>query len=452
MDLQNVLAELGYVQPTPIQSAALPFMLLGKKDVVGHAKTGSGKTLAYALPIVMQVQLDAKFPHALVLCPTRELCQQVARVTRSLARKHPGFTVLPLTGGEPIRGQIDSLQRGTHVVVGTPGRILDHIKRNTLQLSNIQTLILDEADRMLDMGFQKDVESIMAELPQKRQTHFFSATFSDAIHEMSKRHQHDVVSVQDPSETDDVNSIDQFFVESNKNNKIETLLLSLNQHCQHSAMVFCNFKSSVAKVTGALKAANVSVGCLHGDLDQFHRDQVLARFRNRSLRILVATDVAGRGIDIAEIGAVINFELPDKPEIYVHRIGRTGRAGQKGVAISMVETKANKKLKDIEAFTGTAIASLEQAIPLTSTSDMSEDAPMRTILISGGRKDKIRPGDVLGALTGDAGGLKGTDIGKIELHDRLTYVAVRKEVSEKAAKGLNAERIKRKRFKATLIK
>ena len=449
--LQKVLDELGYDVPTPIQVASLP-LLLDNKDVIGQAKTGSGKTLAYALPIVQQIDLSHREPHALILCPTRELSQQVVRVLRTIARRHPGLAVLPLTGGEAIRGQIESLQRGVHALVGTPGRIRDHLERSTLKLNSLQTVVLDEADRMLDMGFQGDVEKILDALPKKRQTLFFSATFTDQINEMSQRHQINALKVGNERETKETNSIDQYFIESTKTDKIENLKNALSMYCEESAMVFCNFKASVAKVTETLREAGANVGCLHGDLDQFHRDQVLARFRNQSIRILIATDVAGRGIDIEEVDAVINFELPDKPEIYIHRIGRTGRAGHRGIALSIIDPKEQRKLKAIKDITKVPITPMPQKPSvLKPETAITRDAPMRTILISGGRKDKIRPGDVLGALTGKAGGLEGTDIGKIEIHDRLTYVAVRKEVSQRAEKGLNTERIKRKRFRATLI-
>lgn len=390
----------------------------------------------------------------MVVCPTRELSAQVAREIRKLGRGHAGLQVLVLSGGEPLGPQLGSLERGVHIVVGTPGRLLDHWNRGTLKPDRIKTVVLDEADRMLDMGFGADVEQILSAMPKQRQTVLFSATFPNSIEEMCRVHQQGGVriTIEEPEEA--VHDIEQLAVMVEPDNKTNALLAVFDRFNPESALVFCNFKATVGELAHTLATAGVGADALHGDLDQFHRDQVLAKFRNRSVRVLIATDVAARGLDVEDLELVVNYELPDKAEIYVHRIGRTGRAGKGGRALSLVSARDRKRIDAIEASTGTR--------PTTITLGKSPDkdvpkvgvdltSPMDTILISGGRKDKVRAGDILGALTGEAGGLAGTDIGKIEIQDRLSYVAVARRVSRKAVQSLNAGRIKGKRFRATLV-
>jgi ATP-independent RNA helicase DbpA len=449
-----VMLELGYADLTPIQAQSIPVLLAGR-DLVGQSKTGSGKTAAFALPILQKVDLGNRSPQALVVCPTRELCAQVVREIRKLGRRHDGLQVLTVSGGEPLRAQAGALKRGVHVVVGTPGRLLDHLQRGWLETGAIATLVLDEADRMLDMGFLADIERILCELPKKRQTALFSATFPNTIETLSRTVQQRAVRVTVEEESE-AREIRELAVVTEPDRRLDALYWALNEYAHESALVFCNFKATVAELETALCADGASVACLHGDMEQFERNQVLARFRNRSVRILVATDVAGRGIDVEDLDLVVNYELPAQPEIYVHRIGRTGRAGRTGTAVSLFSTREERKLTDIEALTGIPIERVQRS----SRSDPGitalargfvRDAPMQTILISGGRKDKLRPGDILGALTGDAGGLRGEDIGKIEIHDRLSYVAVTSHLSRRAAKSLGTGRIKTRRFRATLI-
>ena len=372
---------------------------------------------------------------------------------RKLGRKHTGLQVLEVTGGAPAQPQASALERGVHVVVGTPGRLLDHLQRRSLDPRSLRVVVLDEADRMLDMGFQNQVESILKALPKSRQTVFFSATFPDTIEALSRTHQKDAVRITIDEPDQIAPEIRQLALRAEPEQKLSSLYWVLNEYPHESALIFCNFKSSVAKLEQSLTASGVSADCLHGDLDQFHRDQVLAKFRNWSVRVLVATDVAGRGIDVEDLDLVINYELPDQPEIYLHRIGRTGRAGKLGLAISLATARQSQKLADIESMSGTPIERLTPSLPAEAerVGGLARPARMGTILISGGRKDKLRPGDILGALTGDAGGLRGADIGKIEIHDRLTYVAVAKSVSRAATKSLNQGRIKAKRFRATLV-
>tara|TARA_R110002126_G_scaffold12416_5_gene53983 strand:+ start:9421 stop:10839 length:1419 start_codon:yes stop_codon:yes gene_type:complete len=453
--LQSVVQELGYSHPTPIQAAAIPALLEGR-DLVGQSKTGSGKTAAFALPILQRIDMQDRSLQALILCPTRELCAQVAREIRKLGRSHAGLAVIELVGGQPARPQREALERGVHIAVGTPGRLLDHLDRRSLDPSSIRTVVLDEADRMLDMGFGEDVARILRGLPSERQTVLFSATFPDSIESIKRTFQRNALRVEIETPTEELADIRQLHLTATPSDKLHALCWLLHSFPHESALVFCNFKSTVAEITQALGAAGVSVDRLDGDLDQFHRDQVLARFRNQSVRVLVATDVAGRGLDVEGLDLVINAELPHQPEIYVHRIGRTGRAGKQGVAISISSGPDDSRIQAAEELTGKPIDALDRSANHDPGMEallqgLSGPPRMATILISGGRKDKVRPGDLLGALTGDAGGLQGSDVGKIEVRETLSYVAVSLDVAEPAVRRLNDGRIKGKRFRATLV-
>ncbi len=444
--LLAAIGEIGFETPTPIQAKTIPLLLQGR-DVIGQSRTGSGKSAAFSLPILQNLDLDQRAPQALVICPTRELCAQVAADIRSLGRRLPGLVVVTLTGGEPSAHQRSALENGVHIVVGTPGRLLDHVERGTLQPEKIRYAVLDEADRMLEMGFLDDVEKILHELSPNRQTALFSATFPGPIESISRTHQRDAIRVTVAEENLE-GEIRHLLHEAAPTEKRESLrwLLSTQEH--ESALVFCNFKATVAELTEHLGREGASVDCIHGDLTQFERDQVLARFRNRSVRILVATDVASRGLDVKDLDLVINYELPMQPEIYVHRAGRTGRAGNHGIAISLHTEREHAKLDDIRD-AGFLFATYE---PGSEDVDrLRRPAMMSTILISGGRKDKVRPGDILGALTGEAGGLRGDQVGKIEVRDRLTYVAVHRDVARRATEAINKGRIKKRRFRASLV-
>ena len=454
--LLSVVADLGYARPTPIQCAAIPPLLAGK-DVIGQSRTGSGKTAAFALPILQRIDLEERGLQALVVCPTRELSAQVARDFRALGRRHAGLTVVELVGGQPSRPQRDALERGAHIAVGTPGRLLDHVQSRSLKTESLTTLVLDEADRILDMGFAEEVEAILRALPVVRQTVLFSATFPESITAISEAYQCDAVRVRiaDPDEAKD--EIRQLQVVTDAQDRFHALCWLLHEFPHESALIFCNFKATVAELATTLANADISADRLDGDLDQFHRDQVLARFRNGSIRLLIATDVAGRGIDIEGLDLVVNYELPQQSEIYVHRIGRTGRAGKSGTAISLTIAGQDKRIRAIEELTGVEIAIVERHAGNEVGLDvllrsLAQGAKMETILISGGRKDKVRPGDILGALTGDAGGLRGKDVGKIEIQERLSYVAVERTVARAAVERLNRGRIKGKRFRATLVR
>ena len=451
--LCQVVAELGFTTPTPVQARAIPLLLAGR-DLIGQSSTGSGKTAAFGLAILQKLKRGERRPQALILCPTRELCTQVARELRKLGRREAGLAVLILSGGQPMKPQLAALQRGVHVVVGTPGRALDHIVRGSLDLSGVATVVVDEADRMLEMGFGVEMGKILGGAPKPRQTVFFSATYPRSIDAMTKAHQHDPerLTVGDAEGPRALSRQWAYAVDDGSDGaRTGTLLAILRASPPESAIVFCNFKATVARVEQALRAAGVSSASLHGDLEQRDRDFVMAKFRNHSIRVLVATDVAARGLDIEGLDLVVNFELPSQPEIYVHRIGRTGRAGQAGVAVSLVGPQDRAKVKAIEAAIGSPLA--RQVVPAVDrggSRDAAPDAAMETLYISGGRKDKLRPGDILGALTGEAGGFPGSDVGKIEIHERFSYVAIAKGSAARAIQLLGAGRIKGKKFKVGL--
>jgi len=458
--LLEVVAELGFKELTPIQAESIPLLLAGK-DVLGQSRTGSGKTAAFGLPILQDIRMERRDLQALVLCPTRELSAQVARELRKLGRRHPGLQVLVLAGGEPLRPQASALEKGVHIAVGTPGRVLDHLRRDILRLDQVRTLVLDEADRMLEMGFQEHMEEILAAVPEQRQTVFFSATYPVTIEALSRKYQNDAVRVEIESEPEEIPSIRQLLITTEQEDKPRALRAVLLHHPHESALVFANLKTTVAQLDKSLSAAGVSCASLHGDLEQYDRDRVLAKFRNGSTRVLVATDVAARGLDVADLDLVVNYDLPGQPEIYVHRIGRTGRAGKTGLAISLATPREQPKIKAIQEATGATIerVSLASLTPVELPEEaekpaptLARDAKMQTLRISGGRKQKMRPGDILGALTGEAGGLSGSQIGKIEIHDNFSYVAIDTSVSEAAKKSLSSGRIKGKKFIVTLEK
>ena len=457
--LSQALDELGFSTLTPIQAASLPPLLEGR-DLIGQSRTGSGKTLAFALPVLARLRLSPRALQALVLCPTRELSAQVARELRRIGRHLPGLQVLVLAGGAPLRPQASALERGTHVVVGTPGRVLDHLRRDTLRLDDVATVVLDEADRMLDMGFADDMDAILDALPERRQTVLFSATFPPTMEAMSRRFQRNPARVSMEDAPSEVPAIRQcLLLVSDPADKPKALRRVLAEHPHESALVFANQKATVAELDAAMRGAGVSVASLHGDLEQYERDLVLAKFRNASTRVLIATDVAARGLDVDHLDLVINYDLPVQPDIYVHRIGRTGRAGKVGVAVSLASAREKPKVQAIEARTGTRLERLGAPAQVEPTdapepeaSPLARDARMDTLRIAGGRKQKMRPGDILGALTGEAGGLRGEDIGKIEIHENFSYVAVAKEVARAAQKSLSSGRIKGKRFVVVLVK
>ena len=454
--LTEVVQELGFTAMTPIQAQSIPSLLEGK-DLIGQSKTGSGKTAAFSLPILNRLDLSQRHIQALILCPTRELCTQVAREIRRLGRKQPGLQILIISGGQPIYPQLTALEKGVHIVVGTPGRVLDHLRRKSIDLGGAKTLVLDEADRMLDMGFQEDMEQILDAIPKSRQTVFFSATYPKTIDSMSRKYQKNPVRVtMEDTEAQPVN-IRQMYYLAEPEVKLNGLVWLIQQNQPESAIIFCNLKATVIELGRAFSQLGISTGALHGDLEQAERDRVMAKFRNKSTRILVATDVAARGIDVENLDAVFNYDLPLQADIYVHRIGRTGRAGKKGLAISLVTARQKSKIPAIEAYTGIQIQ--EKTLAQVSQLNLSEfkscinqTAAMATLYVGGGRKDKMRPGDLLGALTGEAGGFKGNDIGKIEIHDRFSYVAISKSLAPIALQRLRDGLIKGRKFRVEMVR
>jgi len=439
--LLAVLAELGYAAPTAIQRLAIPPLLAGR-DLIGQSKTGSGKTAAFAIPLLERVRSGERVPQALVLCPTRDLCTQVAGEIRKLGRYQPNLQVLIVSGGQPLKPQAQALERGVPVVVATPGRLLDHLERGQVSLRTVRLLVLDEADRMLDMGFHDDMAAILAHLPAQRQTALFSATFDEAVLALSERYQR---SPQRVEVVDAPPAIAQRALRVSDEQRGEALLSVLRGQALASAVVFCNTKQAVDEVTELLQRAGQPADRLHGGLEQRERDLALAKLRNGTTRVLVATDVAARGLDISGLAAVINYEPPAQPEVYVHRIGRTGRAGEQGLAVTLYTAEEAFRIAAIEAYTGAPIAPWQ---PVADT--VAEPAPrLRTLCIGAGRKDKLRPGDILGALTG-AAGLSADQVGRIEVADRSSYVAVPAELAKAALSGLRRGRIKGRRFRIDL--
>ncbi|OAT54385.1 ATP-dependent RNA helicase DbpA [Providencia heimbachae] len=440
------LNELGYLTMTPIQAAALPAILAGK-DVRAQAKTGSGKTAAFGLGLLQRIDAKQFNTQSLVLCPTRELADQVASELRRLARYIPNIKILTLCGGVPFSIQRDSLVHAAHIIVATPGRLLDHLKKETVSLDALQTFVLDEADRMLDMGFLEAIEDVIACAPKQRQTLLFSATWPEAIASISKRIQQEPLAIEINS-VDELPAVEQQFYEISRHGKIDLLQKLLSREQPASCVVFCNTKKDCQDVFDALTESNQSVLALHGDMEQRDRDQTLVRFANGSSRVLVATDVASRGLDIKALEMVINYELSWDPEVHVHRIGRTARAGESGLAISLCAPEEAQRANALEEMLNMKLN--WQPVP-SGLKIIPLEAEMATLCIDGGKKTKMRPGDILGALTGDVG-LDGADIGKIVIHPMHAYVAVRRSVANQAWKKLQQGKIKGKNVKARLFK
>ncbi|WP_312740716.1 ATP-dependent RNA helicase DbpA [Cedecea neteri] len=440
------LSELGYHEMTPVQEAALPAILAGK-DVRAQAKTGSGKTAAFGLGLLQHIDASQFLTQSLVLCPTRELADQVAKELRRLARYMPNIKILTLCGGQPFGVQRDSLQHAPHIIVATPGRLLDHLKKETVKLEALQTLVLDEADRMLDMGFADAIDEVIAHAPARRQTLLFSATWPAAIAAISGRIQREPQTIEIDT-VDELPSVEQQFYEVSRGGKIGLLLALLSKHQPASCVVFCNTKKDCQAVCDALNERHQSALALHGDMEQRDRDQTLVRFANGSSRVLVATDVAARGLDIKALEMVINYELSWDPEVHVHRIGRTARAGQSGLAISFCAPEEAQRASVLAEMLNLSLK--WQQIP-SGVSVKPLEAEMATLCIDGGKKAKMRPGDILGALTGDMG-LEGADIGKIDVHPIHVYVAVRQSVARHAWKQLQQGKIKGKSVKVRLLK
>ena len=441
------LQQLGYLQMTPIQAASLPRTLQGQ-DLIAQASTGSGKTAAFGLPLLQALNPRWFAIQALVLCPTRELADQVASEIRRLGRAQDNLKVVTVYGGVPSRNQIASLENGAHVVVGTPGRVLDLMQRGVLDIGQLKTLVLDEADRMLDMGFLADIDSVVRQCPAERQTLLFSATYPEGIAQLAQRfmRQPELVKV---SAQHSAGKIVQRWYEVEPRAKAEAVARLLLHFRPESTLVFCNTKQQCRAVAQALQAQGFSALALHGELEQRERDEVLVQFANRSASVLVATDVAARGLDIAELPAVINVDVTPDPEVHIHRIGRTGRGEAEGLALNLVGMDEMGSVGRIEQLQGRA----SEFFPLSELTAAPGGAlvpPMCTIQIVGGRKDKIRAGDVMGAMCADFGYAR-AQVGKISVNDFSTYVAVERAIASEACARLNAGRVKGKSVKARLL-
>ncbi len=432
------LESLGYTEMTPIQAQSLPVMLKGM-DLIAQAKTGSGKTAAFGIGLLNPLNPRFFGCQALVLCPTRELADQVAKELRRLARSADNIKILTLCGGVPFGPQIGSLEHGAQIIVGTPGRIQQHLSKGTLKLDGLNTLVLDEADRMLDMGFYDSIAEIIGQTPTRRQTLLFSATYPSGIKQLSAAFMRNPQQVKADALHDDT-QIEQRFYEIAPEERMDAVVKLLNCYRPQSCVAFCFTKQQCQEVVDHLTAKGISAAVLNGDLEQRDRDQVLAMFANRSLSVLVATDVAARGLDIDALDMVINVELARDSEIHIHRVGRTGRAGEKGLAMSLVAPAEGHRAQAIETLQRAPL----NWHPLSSLKHQGGaplQPPMITLCIGAGRKEKLRPGDILGALTGEAG-IPGTQVGKIAIFDFQAYVAVERVVAMQALKCLTEGKIK----------
>lgn len=441
------LESLGYKKMTPIQAQAIPHVLKGK-DLIAKAKTGSGKTATFGIGLLEKINPRFFGAQAMILCPTRELADQVGKELRKLARNTANIKLVLLCGGKPFGFQKASLEHGAHIIVGTPGRIQDHLNRETLSLSGLQTLVLDEADRMLDMGFSDVIHEIIEQAPKNRQTLLFSATYPEAMSTMCDSILTDPVTVSVDSEHQ-TNVIEQTFHQVSADNRNKTLLALFQHYQPETALVFCHTKKQCGEVANFLNQQGIDALAIHGDLEQRDRDEVLVKFTNHSCSVLVATDVAARGLDIKALQAVINYELPRDPEIYIHRIGRTGRAGEKGIALSLYTQAEKNRVDVIEAYQ-------DKPCKVFDISALKRDgkfilrAPMVTVQLNIGRKNKIRPGDLLGALTGDAG-LNSSQIGKIDIFDVVSFVAIERKMAGQVLKYFLEGKVKGRKVRARSI-
>lgn len=446
--LLDNLSSLGFKEMTDIQAQSLPLMLEGK-DVIGQGKTGSGKTVAFGLGLLNNLNVKRFRVQALVLCPTRELADQVAIEIRKLARAIHNIKVLTLCGGSPMGPQIGSLEHGAHIIVGTPGRVEEHLRKGRLSLGELNTLVLDEADRMLDMGFEEPLERIVAACPQQRQNLLFSATYPKKIEQLVGHIMQAPIKVEVTS-THTETSIKQYFYEvSGNDERIDAVRRVLYNFQPHSAIVFCNTKAECQTLSDNLASEGFDCAALHGDLEQRDRDRTLVRFANKSLTVLIATDVAARGIDVNDVDLVVNYHIAHDPEVHVHRVGRTGRAGQTGTACSFISHKEAHKIIRLEEY-------IEQSItptPLPSDEVFNNklvQAPMVTLQIDGGKKNKLRPGDILGGLTSNPE-ISGDQIGKIKVQATSAYVAVKKSIAKRALKTISEGKMKGRTFRVRKI-
>lgn len=504
--IMRAIAEMGFEQPSPIQAQSIPIAVEGK-DMIGQARTGTGKTASFGIPMLQRINPKDKNLQAIVLCPTRELAIQSANEIRKLAKFLHGIKVLPIYGGQEISKQIRSLKGGVQIVIGTPGRVMDHLRRHTLKPQTVDIVVLDEADEMLNMGFREDIETILGQLPEERQTMLFSATMPKPILEIAKRYLHEPEIVKVIQKELTVPKIEQYYYEVNPRKKNEVLSRLLDMYDPSLSLVFCNTKRKVDELVADLKGRGYFAEGLHGDMKQSQRDRVMNGFRNGRTDILVATDVAARGIDVADVEAVFNYDVPQDDEYYVHRIGRTGRAGREGRAFTLVVGKEIYKLKDIQRYCKTKIRRqpipsvndvaaikveklLEQAGELIATDglgrmmdlleeyldgrdysatemaaallamqlgetstqtlpkeefgDTGAEPGMVRMFMNIGKKDRVRIGDILGAVAGESG-MEGALVGTIDMYDNFSFVEVPQEYAAAVLEAMNHSKIKGRR-------
>ncbi len=440
--LKERLSSLGLHTMTPVQAESIPLILQGR-DLIVHSKTGSGKTLAFGIPIVVESDTAGHLPHTLILTPTRELAEQISGVLREIATYKPNLKMVSLYGGTPLRAQATSLSRGAHILIGTPGRILDHLSKGTLDLSTVRRVVLDEADRMLDMGFYEDIMKIIKPIPPKRQTLLFSATFSPKIEALatSLLQSPKMVRVESHHEA---HKITAYYYETDE--KFRTLKAIIGSYRPRSLLIFANTKQEVATLSERLMREGHSVIALHGDLDQTARYEAVVMFSHGSRRIMVATDVASRGLDIHGVDMVINYDLPFDREVYTHRIGRTGRAEATGIALSLTGSHRNPKTDYIRV-----CATEGESQALQVERDYTMEATWETLCLSGGKRDKLRKGDILGTLCKEIG-IASEKIGQIDLTQTRSYIALHHDVTATVHKALQAGlKIKKRRVKGWAI-
>ncbi|MFR4746319.1 MAG: DEAD/DEAH box helicase [Clostridium sp.] len=504
--IMRAIAEMGFEQPSPIQAQSIPIAVEGK-DMIGQARTGTGKTASFGIPMLQRINPKDKSLQAIVLCPTRELAIQSANEIRKLAKFLHGIKVLPIYGGQEISKQIRSLKGGVQIVIGTPGRVMDHLRRHTLKPQTVDIVVLDEADEMLNMGFREDIETILGQLPEERQTMLFSATMPKPILEIAKRYLQEPEIVKVIQKELTVPKIEQYYYEVNPRKKNEVLSRLLDMYDPSLSLVFCNTKRKVDELVADLKGRGYFAEGLHGDMKQSQRDRVMNGFRNGRTDILVATDVAARGIDVDDVEAVFNYDVPQDDEYYVHRIGRTGRAGREGRAFTLVVGKEIYKLKDIQRYCKTKIRRqpipsvndvaaikveklLEQAGELIATDglgrmmdlleeyldgsdysatemaaallamqlgetstqtlpkeefgDTGAEPGMVRMFMNIGKKDRVRIGDILGAVAGESG-MEGALVGTIDMYDNFSFVEVPQEYAAAVLEAMNHSKIKGRR-------
>jgi len=443
------LASLGYQEMTPIQAQALPHVL-EHKDIIARAKTGSGKTATFALGLLNKLDVKRFRVQTLVLCPTRELADQVAAEIRKLARGIHNIKVLTLCGGVAFGPQVGSLEHGAHIIVGTPGRVEEHLRKANLNLDNLTTLVLDEADRMLDMGFQQALDDIVGYMPEQRQTMLFSATYPEKIENIAQRIMRSPVTVEVQETHSNQSIVETLYQVDNDQSRVEAVRLLLQEHQPETTLIFCNTKVETDRVANELRAVGYEASALHGDLEQKDRDQTLACFANRSISVLVATDVAARGLDIESLDMVINYQVAQELEVHTHRVGRTGRAGAQGMACSLYTQRDKHRISQLEDYLKQKFVRAE--LPhIRLLREPVFAPPMVTIHIGGGKKQKLRAGDIVGALTG-ADGIPGSEIGKIQVGDHWAYVAVACEYGKLAFNKLSQGKLKGRSFRVRRLR